>query len=140
MKISKGKVRLQAGETRIGNFVLADKSGMIQVRDIPGSVFFSVSKAFPKGMLLDAMARDGAEGLKGILAVTWSFLCVVPDMEFLKGVARLCEECAGRHPELYGARTGLTDEEHDGVLAEEMLDEAARVDFAAAAERTEEGL
>lgn len=140
MKVSKGGIRLQAGETRVGGFILKDKGGMIQVRDISGNIFFSVSKSLPKGMLLDSMARDGAEGLGGIIAVTWNFLGVVPDMEFLKGAARLCAECAGRHPELYGARTGLTDAEQDGELAEAMLDEAAREEFAAAAERTEEGL
>ena len=70
MKISRGKVRLQAGETRVGSFVLKDKDGMIQVRDISGSVFFSVSKSLPKGMMLEYMAKENQEGLKGIIAVT----------------------------------------------------------------------
>lgn len=137
MKISRGKVRLQAGETRVGSFVLKDKDGMIQVRDISGSVFFSVSKSLPKGMLLESMIKDGADGIKGIIAVTWNFLSVVPDMEFLKGVNRLCAECAGRHPEMYGV---MKDADQDKELAEAMLDEAARGEFAKAAEKTEEGL
>ena len=137
MKISRGKVRLQAGETRVGSFVLKDKDGMIQVRDISGSVFFSVSKSLPKGMLLESMIKDGADGIKGIIAVTWNFLSVVPDMEFLKGVNRLCAECAGRHPEMYGVKK---DADQDKELAEAMLDEAARGEFAKAAEKTEEGL
>ncbi len=137
MKVSRGKVRLQAGETRVGSFVLKDKDGMIQVRDISGSVFFSVSKSLPKGMLLESMIKDGADGIKGIIAVTWNFLSVVPDMEFLKGVNRLCAECAGRHPEMYGV---MKDADQDKELAEAMLDEAARGEFAKAAEKTEEGL
>lgn len=137
MKVSRGKVRLQAGETRVGSFVLKDKDGMIQVRDISGSVFFSVSKSLPKGMLLESMTKDGADGIKGIIAVTWNFLSVVPDMEFLKGVNRLCAECAGRHPEMYGV---MKDADQDKELAEAMLDEAAREEFAKAAEKTEEGL
>lgn len=137
MKISRGKVRLQAGETRVGSFVLKDKDGMIRVRDISGSVFFSVSKSLPKGMLLESMIKDGADGIKGIIAVTWNFLSVVPDMEFLKGVNRLCAECAGRHPEMYGV---MKDADQDKELAEAMLDEAARGEFAKAAEKTEEGL
>lgn len=140
MKISRGKVRLQAGETRVGNFVVADKNGMVQVRDISGGVFFSVSKSLPKGMLLEYMAKENKEGLKGIIAVTWNFLSVVPDMAFLGGVNTLCKECAERHPEMYGAKAGLTDEEQDKELAEAMLDEAARGEFAKAAEKTEEGL
>lgn len=134
MKVSRGKVRLQAGETRVGSFVLKDKDGMIQVRDISGSVFFSVSKSLPKGMLLESMIKDGADGIKGIIAVTWNFLSVVPDMEFLKGVNRLCAECAGRHPEMYGV---MKDADQDKELAEAMLDEAARGEFAKAAEKTE---
>lgn len=137
MKISKGKIRLQAGETRVGNFILADRNGMIQVRDISGSVFFSVSKSLPKGMLLDWMSKENQDGLKGIIAVTWNFLSVVPDMDFLKEVNRLCVECAERHSELYGAKAGLTDGEQDGELAEAMLDEAAREEFSKAAEKTE---
>lgn len=140
MKISRGKIRLQAGETRVGNFVVADKNGMVQVRDISGGVFFSVSKSLPKGMLLEYMAKENQEGLKGIIAVTWNFLSVVPDMAFLGGVNTLCKECAERHPEMYGAKAGLTDEEQDKELAEAMLDEAARREFAKAAEKTEEGL
>lgn len=140
MKVSRGKVRLQAGETRVGSFVLKDKDGMIQVRDISGSVFFSVSRSLPKGMLLESMIKDGADGIKGIIAVTWNFLSVVPDMEFLKGVNRLCAECAGRHPEMYGVKPCLTDREQGKELAEAMLDEAAREEFAKAAEKTEEGL
>lgn len=134
MKISRGKVRLQAGETRVGSFVLKDKDGMIQVRDISGSVFFSVSKSLPKGMLLEYMAKENQEGLKGIIAVTWNFLSVVPDMAFLSGVNRLCKECAERHPEMYGV---IKDTDQDKELAEAMLDEAARGEFAKAAEKTE---
>lgn len=134
MKISRGKVRLQAGETRVGSFVLKDKDGMIQVRDISGSVFFSVSKSLPKGMLLEYMAKENQEGLKGIIAVTWNFLSVVPDMAFLSGVNRLCKECAERHPEMYGV---IKDADQDKELAEAMLDEAARGEFAKAAEKTE---
>ena len=137
MKISRGKVRLQAGETRVGSFVLKDKDGMIQVRDISGSVFFSVSKSLPKGMMLESMIKDGADGIKGIIAVTWNFLSVVPDMAFLSGVNRLCKECAERHPEMYGV---MKDADQDKELAEAMLDEAAREEFAKAAEKTEEGL
>lgn len=134
MKISRGKVRLQAGETRVGSFVLKDKDGMIQVRDISGSVFFSVSKSLPKGMLLEYMAKENQEGLKGIIAVTWNFLSVVPDMAFLSGVNRLCKECAERYPEMYGV---MKDTDQDKELSEAMLDEAARGEFAKAAEKTE---
>ena len=137
MKVSRGKVRLQAGETRVGSFVLKDKDGMIQVRDISGSVFFSVSKSLPKGMLLEYIAKENQEGLKGIIAVTWNFLSVVPDMAFLSGVNMLCKECAERHPEMYGV---IKDADQDKELAEAMLDEAAREEFAKAAEKTEGGL
>ena len=137
MKISRGKVRLQAGETRVGSFVLKDKDGMIQVRDISGSVFFSVSKSLPKGMLLEYMAKENQEGLKGIIAVTWNFLSVVPDMAFLSGVNRLCKECAERYPEMYGV---MKDADQDKEPAEGMLDEAAREEFGQAAEKTEGGL
>ena len=137
MKISRGKVRLQAGETRVGSFVLKDIDGMIQMRDISGSVFFSVSKSLPKGMMLEYMAKENQEGLKGIIAVTWNFLSVVPYMAFLSGVNTLCKECAERHPEMYGV---MKDADQDKELAEAMLDEAAREEFAKAAEKTEEGL
>ena len=137
MKVSRCKVRLQAGETRVGSFVLKDKDGMIQVRDISGSVFFSVSKSLPKGMLLEYMAKENQEGLKGIIAVTWNFLSVVPDMAFLSGVNMLCKECAERYPEMYGV---MKDADQDKELAEAMLDEAAREEFAKAAEKTEGGL
>ena len=61
----------------------------------------------------------------------------LPDMAFLSGVNRLCKECAERHPEMYGV---MKDADQDKELAEAMLDEAAREEFAKAAEKTEGGL
>lgn len=128
MRIRRKKIRLDRGETRVGNFVLAVTGDRVEVRDIGGGVSFSVSRAFPKGALLESMAKDGSDGLRGLLAVTWNFLSVVPDMELLRGVNRLCVECAGRHPELYGSRPGATDEEHavalDGVRMDAEAAEA----------------
>lgn len=116
MKIRKGRIILDRNDTRVGNFVLTVLSDMVKAQDIHGNVSFSVSRSVPKGMLLESMAKDGADGLRGLLAVTWNFLSVVPDMELLRGVNRLCVECAGRHPELYGSRPGAAEDDHDAAL------------------------
>ena len=81
--------------------------------------------------------KEIREAPRGSMAVTWNFLSVVPDMAFLSGVNTLCKECAERHPEMYGV---MKDADQDKELAEAMLDEAAREEFAKAAEKTEEGL
>lgn len=125
MRIRRKKIRLDRGETRAGNFVLAVTGDRVEVRDIGGGVSFSVSRAFPKGALLESMAKDGSDGLLGLLAVTWNFLSVVPDMELLRGVNRLCVECAGRHPELYGSRPGAAEDDHDAALDEVRRDAEA---------------
>lgn len=139
MKIRKGRIILDRNDTRVGSFVLTVLSDRVKVQDIRGNVSFSVSRSVPKGMLLESMAKDGADGLRGLLAVTWNFLSVVPDMALLEDVGRLCAECAGRHPEMYGARPAATDGEHAEALEDARRDEEAREAFANAPDGGEGG-
>lgn len=126
MRIRRKRIRTDRNETRAGNFVLAVLPDRVEARDIGGGVSFSVPRAFPKGMLLESMAEDGSEGLRGLLAVTWNFLSVVPDLEFLREVNRLCVECAGRHPEMYGGAREESAEADESALDDVRKDEEAR--------------
>lgn len=119
-------------EVSVGGFRIRLTDDRVSVRGVDGGVSFSVERGTPKGALLEMMVSDEGrrEGLKGVLAVTWNFLSVVPDMELLKAVNEACVACLERHLELYGSKTGLTDGEQDAELAGVMMDEAARREFA----------
>lgn len=123
--------RQKVAETSLGGFRIRLNNDRVSVRGVNGGVSFSVGRDTPKGTLLEMMlAEEGHRGgLKGVLAVTWNFLSVVPDGEFLKAVNEACAACLERHRELYGSKVGLTDEEQNAELAGVMADEAARREF-----------
>lgn len=117
-KSNEAAVRPGRSERRVGNYVFADLPDRVSVRDTGGAVSFSVSKGLAKGLLLSEMLSDGGGGLRGVAAVTWNFLSVVPDMEFLEAVNRLCVDCMGRHPEFYGVIASSSDADHASALAD----------------------
>jgi hypothetical protein len=125
-------------ETSVGGFRVRVTDDRVSVRGVNGGASFSVSRFSPKGALLEMMTSEEShkEGLKGILAVTWNYLSVVPDMEFLKAINEACVTCMERHRELYGSKVGLTDEEQNAELAGVMMDEAARQEFKKKAEES----
>lgn len=123
--------RQKVAETALGGFRIRLNNDRVSVRGVDGGVSFSVGRGTPKGVLLEMMVSGEGrkEGLKGVLAVTWNFLSVVPDGEFLKAVNEACVACLERHRELYDSKVGLTDEEQNAELAGVMMDEAARQEF-----------
>lgn len=129
-------------EASVGGFRVRVTDDRVSVRGVGGGASFSVGRGTPKGALLEMMMSEEShkEGLKGILAVTWNCLSVVPDMEFLKAVNGACVACMERHRELYGSKVGLTDEEQNAELAGVMMDEAARREFEKKAEESPESV
>jgi hypothetical protein len=120
MKIVNGKVKLDANDYRVGNFVFHDEEGHVKMMDIGGALSVRVSKAFAKGRMLDMAVKERSEGfLTNVAATTYNFLCTIPDMEFFKAVNDACIACVNRHKDIYGLKDDVTAEEDAEILKEE---------------------
>lgn len=120
MKTTKdGKIKLEKGEVRIGNFFFRDEgeNEHIRVTDLNSCFTIRVLKRMPLGIWLDNMIDlskvdvNGGNTLKTWAAVMWSLLSVVPDDEFVKEIIRSTEDALNRHPEWYGYDKNGDDEE-----------------------------
>lgn len=120
MKTTKeGKIKLEKGEMRVGNFFIRDEgeNEHIRVTDLNSCFTVRVLKRMPLGIWLDNMmdlARTNAKGsetLKTWAAVMWSLLSVVPDDDFARELVKSTEDALNRHPEWYGYDKDANDEE-----------------------------
>lgn len=109
MKLLKdGQIKLDAGEKRVGNFIIKEETAHIKIQDINGIVTHRVEKSMAIGQFLkviyDKFERDDAirNTLENYVAFLYSISCVIPDVEFLKASYESTKECIERHPELYG--------------------------------------
>lgn len=108
MKVTKdGKVKLEKGEVRIGNFFVRDEgeNEHIKVVDLNSCFTIRVGKRMPLGIWLDnvlKMGDGGRESIRTYISVMWSLLSVAPDQEFVKDVLDVSERALRRHPDWYG--------------------------------------
>lgn len=123
MKITKeGKIKLSPGEKRIGHFVLRKEAAHMKVSDTSGALSLRVRSDIPLGMFMaqiyesmkgDEETRRGAENY---LAVLWSVLPTIPDVEWLEAVYRASSDCMMRHPENYGVGSMEATDEEDAEI------------------------
>lgn len=120
MKTTKdGKVKLEKGEIRVGNFFFRDEgeNEHIKVTDLNSCFTIRVLKRMPLGIWLDNMIDlsrtdvKGSDTLKTWVSVMWSLLSVVPDDDFVKEIIKSTEDALNRHPDWYGYDKNADDDE-----------------------------
>ena len=114
MKIGKktGKIKLDAKDTRIGNFVVSVEPEHIKIQDINSVYIIRYSKRMPMGIWLGNLLEMGEEGLNSIktwIAVMWSLLSVSPDNELVRDILLASNDALKRHPDWYGYQ--MTDDD-----------------------------
>lgn len=108
MKVTKdGKVRLEKGEVRIGNFFIRDEgdNGHIKATDLNSCFMVRVDKRMPLGIWLDNMLTRGAEAhetLKTWCSAMWAVLSVAPEQEYVVSLVEAADANLKRHPDWYG--------------------------------------
>jgi len=120
--LADGRIKLDANERRIGNFVLRDERTHIKFSDINQVFTHRAHKGTPVGMFL-AGCFDDAEKHKGLanwLAVIFAAFSTVPDVEFLTAVYEASKACMERHPEAYGMPASAGTEEENARVEREM--------------------
>jgi len=117
MRVNKdGKVRLEKGETRIGNFFVRDEgdNGYVSVTDLNSCFKIRIIKRMPLGIWLGNIMQMGEAGhgtIKTWVAVMWSLLSVVPDDGFVQEIIKSTEDALKRHPDWYGFDPDGDDDE-----------------------------
>lgn len=120
MKTTKeGKIKLEKGEMRVGNFFIRDEgeNEHIRVTDLNSCFTIRVLKRMPLGIWLDNMMdmaradENAVNTIKTWSAVMWSLLSVVPDDDFVRELIKSTEAALNRHPEWYGYDKDANDDE-----------------------------
>lgn len=131
MRIRNGKIKLDPGEKRTGNFIVKDEREHMKLSDLGGLFTHRFSKRTPIGAFLKDAFDDMAgsdEGKKGIAAwisVLFTVCATVPDPQFMEGAFKCAEACMKRHPEAYGMPSSEgTDAENEQAAQEvkEMME------------------
>jgi len=134
MKTSKGKVKLERGDVRVGNFVIHTENEHYKIQDINSVFSVRASIITPIGQLIKAALENlkgGDENSERFLhdycAVFYNVLSVAPDYEFLGAIQKASVDCLNRHKDMYGIKDDISKEEDDRILKEEVeLAEAER--------------
>ena len=140
MKLTKeGKVRLEKGEVRIGNFFIRDEGDYkpIKVVDLHSCFSIRIAKHMPLGIWLEnilKMGEKGHETLKAWIGTMWSVLSVVPDQDFMADLVKATGDNFDRHPEWYGGKKESTEKEDAAAIEEvkgmqEFEDDVKKIDF-----------
>lgn len=115
MKVTKeGKVKLEAGEIRIGNYFIKREKEHIKIQDLNAVFSLRLSVRMPIGVWLKSILEKGAEGentIKTYVAVMWSLISVVPDDELIQALLTNTQDALNRHPDWYGFKPNPTEEE-----------------------------
>ena len=117
MRVNKdGKVRLEKGEIRVGNFFVRDEgdNGYISAIDLNSCFKIRIQKRMPLGIWLGNIVETGEAGhstIKTWVAVMWSLLSVVPDDQFVKELMTSTNDALNRHPDWYGFDPNGNDDE-----------------------------
>lgn len=124
MKVSKdGKVKLEKGEVRIGNFFIKDEGENEHIRAVDLNSCFTVrvDKNMPLGIWLDnvlKMGDAGHETIKAWCSTMWAVLSVAPDQEYIVGLVEAADASLKRHPDWYGYNLTDDDAENDKAAQE----------------------
>lgn len=123
MKVTKkGILKLDANDTRVGNFVFTNEEEHIKVQDINTVYWLRISKRMPLGIWLNNIIRTGEAGydtLKTWVATVWSVLSVAPDDGFIHDLLKASDSALNRHPDWYGIDRSQSEED-DRNAAEEV--------------------
>lgn len=134
MRVKNGKLKLDAGEKRVGNFVVKDEATHMKVMDINQVFTHRADKRTPIGQFLsqcfEVLGTDEStgKGLGNWLAVVFTAFSAVPDVQFLEEVMKASTDCMERHPEAYGAPAEPVSDEEDQKIIEEERDLAQFVE------------
>lgn len=116
----KGRIRLQSGDYRVGNFVFHAEPRHVKVTSSSGIVSWRVSLDTAIGILVEQAVRERKDNwLRTYAASTFSQLCVVPDPEFFTKHAALVNAQVAEHPEYYGKAAPTDDRAEDDRILEE---------------------
>jgi len=117
---SKGKVVLQHGDYRVGNFVFHKEPSHIKVTPISGIVSWRVAVETAIGwMITEALKEKHDNWLHMYASSTFSRLCVVPDQQFFEKHAELVNAQVDLHPEYYGKERPTDDKSADDKILQE---------------------
>lgn len=124
MKVTKdGKVKLDKGEVRVGNFFVRDEgeNKHIKVADLNSCFTIRVDKSMPLGIWLDNMLKLGDKGHETIrtwCSAMWAVLSVAPDQEYVVGLVDAADANLKRHPDWYGYNPTDDDEANERAAQE----------------------
>lgn len=117
----KGKIVLQRGDYRTGNFVFHEENSFIKVMATSGIVSWRILADSAIGQMVRLAIKDKLDGwLSTYAAMNFSQLMVVPDAPFFSKHAELINFQTLAHPEFYGkSAEPVSKEEDDKIIAEE---------------------
>jgi len=122
MKIDrKGKILLQDGDYRAGNFIFREEGRHVKVTTASGLASWSASLDTAAGQFLKLILDQKKDDwLMACATSTLANILVVPDADFLIKHSELINAHVMAHPEYYG-KTKPTDDkqEDDKILREE---------------------
>lgn len=116
----KGKIILQRGDYRTGNFIFHDEGTFIKVMAVSGIVSWRVLAASAIGqMVAIALKNHHDNWLRTYAAMNFSQLLVVPDTDYFTKHADIVNAQTQKHPELYGIDSDVSEDEDNRILKEE---------------------
>ena len=120
MKVGKdGKLKLSKDERQYGNFIWKNETEYIKISDINGNLTHRVSKELTIGQMMEiALKEKQGVWLENYATLLWYFSNIITDEQFFVDIDRVCNECAHRHPEIYGLVPNISKEEDDEILKE----------------------
>lgn len=116
----KGRIRLQKGDYRVGNFVLHKENGFIKVMATSGIVSWRISTDTTVGMLVEEAMNEKKDNWLAIYAaMNFSQLCTVPSPDFFRKHSELINAQVEAHPEYYGKEPPTDDKDFDDEIIKE---------------------
>lgn len=121
MKTNKdGKIKLEPGEYRSGNFVYKREGTHVKIIDINSQMSHRMACHLNVGRLLnEALTLKSDNFLHEYASMLWLFSNVVPDRDFMREINDACVACINRKKELYGLKEDINKSEDDRILQEE---------------------
>ena len=120
MKTTKdGKLKLSKDERQFGNFIIKNEAEYVKITDINGNMSHRLSKNLNMGQMLAIAIKDRQTAwIENYSALVWLFSNIVTDEQFFLDINKACEDCAMRHPEIYGIKETISEEEDKEILEE----------------------
>lgn len=116
----KGRIILQKGDYRTGNFIFHEEENFVKVMASSGIISWRITKLSAIGQMVTiAIKEKREEWLKTYAAMNFSQLMIVPDSEYFVKHSQLLNDQTSLHPELYGVKSDPSEEEDKQILQEE---------------------